>query len=144
MQPYGYFPATYNPYQSQSYAQSVQVQQPPVQTNGGFIRVQNEQEARAYQMQPGTSLTFLDENSPFCYTKTLDFSQLDRPIFRKFELVEVTDTAQSAQNTPQGTSADKGIDLTAYALKADVDALRARIDALQKALDDTGRKDDAE
>lgn len=123
----GYYPATYqNPYmQMQMQAQPQQAQ------SSGFIPVQNENEARMYPIAPGTSATFIDENAPFCYTKTVGTSQLDRPTFKKFQLVEVVDTSQSVQNALQGASDNSAIDLTAYALKADMDALADRIAALE-------------
>ncbi len=129
------FPASYsNPY----YAQNQPPAPPQMQTHtqsGGFIRVQSENEARMYPIQPGTSATFIDENQPYCYTKTLDFSQLDRPIFKRFRLVEETEPPQSAQNAPQTALQDKGIDLAEYALKADTEALSARIDELQALIE---------
>ena len=127
---YGYYPAGYNnPYMPM---QSIpQPQQAPQQSASGFIPVQSENEARMYPIAPGTSATFIDENAPFCYTKTVGASQLDRPIFKKFRLVEEIDTAQNTQNATQAPSHDNTIDLTAYALKADMDALAARIAALE-------------
>jgi hypothetical protein len=59
--------------------------QPPVNSMGGFIPVQNENEARMYRLAPGTSATFIDENAPYCYTKTEGVSQLDRPIRKEAE-----------------------------------------------------------
>ena len=128
---FGGFPATYsNPYYMQNQAQSVPTPT-GIQQNSGFIRVQSENQARAYPIQPGMSLTFIDESMPYCYTKTLDFSQLDRPIFKRFRLVEETDAPQSAQKVPQEPSDVQAIDLTLYATKADMDVLEARIKALE-------------
>jgi hypothetical protein len=79
------FPVGYQNYYPQ-YQQGY-VQQPQTQNNG-FIRVQNENEARMYPVAPGNSLIFIDENAPFCYTKTVDTSQLDRPKFEKYRLVK--------------------------------------------------------
>jgi hypothetical protein len=79
------FPIGYQNYYPQ-YQQGY-VQQPQTQDNG-FIRVQNENEARMYPVAPGNSLIFIDENAPFCYTKTVDTSQLDRPKFEKYRLVK--------------------------------------------------------
>lgn len=142
MNPYSGFPATYsNPYYMQN--QAYTSQNPPGQQqmqSGGFIRVQSENQARMYPIQPGTSATFIDENAPYCYTKTLDFSQLDRPIFKKFRLVEETDTSSNAQNAPQTAGQDIGVDLDEYALKADLNVLNERLEALQKAYEDLQRK----
>lgn len=56
--------------------------------NGGLVNVRNMIEARNYPVAPGNSVTFKDENSPYIYTKTMGFSQLDRPIFEVFRLVK--------------------------------------------------------
>lgn len=56
--------------------------------NGGFVSVRSEQDARAYPVAIGNSVTFLDETSQYVYTKTMGFSQLDRPVFKKYKLVE--------------------------------------------------------
>lgn len=128
---YGYYPNAYYPqYQTQS--MQAQTTQPPVSTMGGFIPVQNENEARMYRLAPGMSATFIDENAPYCYTKTEGVSQLDRPIFKRFRLVEETEPPQS---TPQGTQSgaqNGGIDLSPYATQADMDALAARMSNLER------------
>jgi len=53
----------------------------------GFVSVRSEQEARNYPVAYGNSVTFKDETSPYIYTKTMGFSQLDRPVFEKFKIV---------------------------------------------------------
>lgn len=69
----------YNPYFNQ-----------PVQQfqNNGFVSVRSEAEARNYPVAYGNSVTFKDETSPYVYTKTMGFSQLDRPVFEKYKLVK--------------------------------------------------------
>ena len=59
--------------------------------NGGFISVASEEDARRYPVAPGNSVTFKNENAPYVYTKTMGFSQLDRPLFEKFRLVKEED-----------------------------------------------------
>lgn len=66
--------------------QAVQSQQP--QSGNGFVSVRSEAEARSYPVAYGNSVTFKDENAPYIYTKTMGFSQLDRPIFDKYKLVK--------------------------------------------------------
>ena len=84
-----YFPVTYqpnyygqpNPYYQQmqqnammqqnqqmqnAQQQSQQMQQPAIQQSG-FVLVPSEQEARNYPVAPGNSITFKDENAPYCY-----------------------------------------------------------------------------
>lgn len=139
---YGYYPNAYYPqYQTQS--MQAQTTQPPVNSMGGFIPVQNENEARMYPIAPGTSATFIDENSPYCYTKTLGASQLDRPTFKKFRLVEETETPQDVPQGTQSGVSNGGIDLSAYATKADMDALAARMSALERIVSKYEQSSDA-
>lgn len=60
---------------------------PQIQSNG-FVSVRSEAEARNYPVAYGNSVTFKDETSPYVYTKTMGFSQLDRPVFEKYKLVK--------------------------------------------------------
>ena len=71
----------YNPYYFYN-----QQNQPPQQN--GLIIVRSEEEARNYPIAYGNSVTFKDESSPYVYTKTMGFSQLDKPVFEKFKLVK--------------------------------------------------------
>lgn len=80
--PYNY---NVNPYM---YQQPMPQQQPLQIQNGGFISVRSEQDARSYPVAPGNSVTFKDEMAPYVYTKTMGFSQLDRPIFEKYKLIK--------------------------------------------------------
>lgn len=78
--PYGnYFNNANNNYPNQM--------QPQIQ-NGGFVMVRSEMEARNYPVAFGNSVTFKDETAPYIYSKTMGFSQLDRPIFEKYKLVK--------------------------------------------------------
>lgn len=94
---YGYYP-TFQPYQNpyQNPYQQLQMpqQQPQAQgiQNGGFISVRSIEEALNWPLAPGNSLMFKDENSPYVYTKTRGFSQLDQPVFEKYRLVKEEDS----------------------------------------------------
>lgn len=141
----------YSPYQSQ-YASQMQipqmmqqqmqqpVQQPmqqPMQAmqmpqqpqypvmQSGFVRVPNENEARMYPVAPGTSVTFIDENAPYCYTKTMDRSQLDRPKFEKYRLVKEEDVPAVAQEGQGQASKAPDVNLDDYTKKAEFDAFKA-------------------
>ena len=72
--------------------------QPQIQ-NGGFVLVRSETEAMNYPIAFGTSVTFKDETAPYIYSKTMGFSQLDRPIFEKFKLVKEEPNANGSENT---------------------------------------------
>lgn len=140
-----YYPVTYNPYQQ--YQQPVvnypQIQQP--QQQGNFVRVSNETEARNYPVAPGNSVTFIDENAPYCYTKTAGFSQLDPPKFVKYRLVREDELP--AQNDATTAANVQPVNSIAYADKAALDALRAEFDTLKSQVNELtskARKDDTD
>lgn len=122
-----------------------QSQQPPVQQaapaqpaiqNGGFVRVQNENAARMYPVAPGNSVTFVDDNAPFCYVKTMGFSQLEAPKFERYRLVKEDDSPSPVQQAAPAQPVMPDINLDAFALKTDVGALRDDMAALRKQVED--------
>lgn len=140
---YPYYPTynpNFNPYMQQ------QMQQPQNQQiqNGGLVSVRSEDEARNYPVAPGNSVTFKNESAPFVYTKTMGFSQLDRPVFERFRLVK-----EDAENAPKPDDKKQDIDMSVYALKTDlgaiiaeIDAIKATVDAMQKKPAKKEKKDD--
>jgi hypothetical protein len=88
-----------------------------------FVNVRSELEARNYPVGYGNSITFKDETQPYVYTKTMGFSQLDRPVFEKYRLVK-----EEAQESPQ---ISQGGEHTTYATKTELGALRDVVEALQ-------------
>ena len=87
------------PLQGNSYPYPVAVPQYPVNQqiqNGGLISIGSEDEARAYPIAPGNSITFKDENQPYVYVKTMGFNQMEQPTFKKYKLVE-----EKAPQTPE-------------------------------------------
>ena len=98
MMQYGY------PYYPQMYQQPMPQMQAPQQVqqirNGGIVSVANEQVARNYPVAPGMTVTMRDESAPYLYEKTMGFSQLDQPIFRKARIV-FEDDAQIAKDTAE-------------------------------------------
>lgn len=108
----------YYPYQQQYQ----QIQQQPMQIqNGGLVSVRGIEEARNYPVAPGNSVTFKDETSPYVYTKTQGFSQLDRPVFEKYRLVKEEDVSIPVEK-PE------------YALKTDITSLKAEMEEIRKKL----------
>mgnify|MGYP007038178123 CR=1 FL=1 len=83
----------------QAYAPPQSVQQPQIRS-GGIVTVANEDEARRYPVAPGYTVTMRDETKPYLYEKTMGFSQLDQPIFRKARLVFEDDTPQTQESAP--------------------------------------------
>ena len=133
---YNYQQQAYPQTQMQMTAQNQQTQ-PQIQ-NGGFIQVHNEDEARNYPIAPGNSVTFKDENAPYVYTKTMGFSQLDRPIFEKYRLVKEDD--MPTQNPPVSAEIAQQTDNIDYALKTDLTALQTEIDALKQRIEELTAK----
>lgn len=139
--PYGYYQPMQQPMQQQIQQPMQQPLQQPVQPqiqNGGFVSVRSEEEARNYPVAPGTSVTFKDENAPFCYTKTKGFSQLEEPFFEKYKLVKVETSTMPSESPvePQPVQFDN------YVLKDDfqrlmdtVDTISDEIELLQKKVD---------
>lgn len=111
-------------YQNQYYNQypSQNQQQTAIQS-GNLISVPNESEARMYPVAPGNSVTFKDENQPYIYTKTMGFSQLDRPVFERYKLIK-----EEIAEQPLPQNADK------YALKNDLADLVNKVMDLQEEI----------
>lgn len=136
--PYGY--PYYNPYayqpQQAQYSPPQQQNQPQPQQNSqqiqhsGFVLVQSEQEARAYPVAPGNSITFKDETAPYCYVKTMGFNQLDRPTFERYRLVK-EDMPQDAVKSPTGHDSDEHGNCVSFDAKREIDALWREIEALK-------------
>lgn len=145
-----YYPASYQPMYQQGYQQptpTVQQTQPqqsyaPNQNqiqNGGFVPVRSEAEARAYPVAPGNSITFKNETAPYCYTKTMGFSQLEAPRFEKYRLVkeDEPETSEASGEVKQeyvskadfGVVVDsvKGLNEVVALMKSDVDGLKSDV-----------------
>lgn len=136
------FPMNYSQYNmpmpNQGIGQFPQQMQPSYQSqqiqSSGFIPVPSEEVARNYPVAPGNSVTFKNENAPYVYTKTMGFSQLDRPVFEKYKLVREDDAAVDGQG-PQESSANleetqKAIDDINNQIKdiwTEIDELKAQI-----------------
>ena len=129
--PYGYQQMKQQAQQNQAQAQAQQAQRPTVQQ--GFVLVQSEQEARSYPVAPGNSITFKDESGPFCYVKTMGFSQLDRPTFERYRLVKEEDAQEPVSAPQSGEASGQGSGI-AYALQSDVDKLWDELEAVKAKL----------
>jgi hypothetical protein len=95
--------------------------------NGGFVSVRSEMEARNYPVAYGNSITFKDETAPYVYTKTMGFSQLDRPVFEKFKLVR--EDAQEPISEPKTAEVDNS---AINGLKDEIGQIWKEIEALKK------------
>jgi hypothetical protein len=97
-------------------------------TQNSFVTVRGENEARSYPIAPGNSITFKDETAPYIYTKTMGFSQLDRPVFEKYRLTkEESPIIEPKQDEP--------INLPLDDIKAEISEIRALYDELREKID---------
>lgn len=134
-----FFPAGYMPYYN-TQIQPQDAYNPQQQMNtqamqnrmqNGFVRVQSEEQARQYPVSQGTSVIFIDENAPYCYTKTMDMSQLDKPRFEKYRLVKET-TGEPHEEDPKET---KKLSERLSNVESEIEQLRNRLseyEAVQK------------
>lgn len=118
-----YFNQFYNPTYVPNYQQNQTIQ------DGGFVLIPSEQDAWAFPIRHGTSVTFRDEKLPYIYTKTLGFSQMDSPIFEKYRLIK--ETSQNAQNA---TETIKDEELPIYVTKSEFEAIREEMEALKNTV----------
>lgn len=137
---YGY------PYYQQMYQQPAQIpQQPQIPQqirSGGIVSVSGEEEARRYPVAPGYTVTMRDDTAPYLYEKTMGFSQLDQPIFRKARIV-FEDTANPAQNKLEQPQSQQVVyaelsqlEALRDAVSADLNSLRAMIESVTKQEDE--------
>lgn len=135
--PYYQNPQMQTPTHMQNASQNQQPQ------NAGFVSVPSEDVARNYPVAYGNSVTFKNENAPYIYTKTMGFSQLDRPTFEKFKLIK----EEAPTEQPEPVQAPKvevkdfteDIDKLKTDLvnaRVDIDNLKADIDDLRSELED--------
>lgn len=122
MNPYNYFPMTY---QNQYYTQQQQQQQTPQAFNGGYVTVRSEEEARNYPVAMGASVTFFNETQPFCYKKSAGTSPLDPPTFEVYKILKVGSDVK-----PQNNTEDNSISSEISALKKQVAELQDKYNEL--------------
>ena len=117
----------YNPYSSivaPTYAPPQSVQQPQIRS-GGIVTIANEDEARRYPVAPGYTVTMRDETKPYLYEKTMGYSQLDQPIFRKARLVFEDDAPQTQESAPAPEKSPEPT--TVYAELSQLEALKTSV-----------------
>lgn len=155
---YDYAGRPYYPPMNSIYMQPIPQMQPQQQQqsaqpqirSGGIVSVANEDEARRYPVAPGYTVTMRDENSPYIYEKTMGFSQLDQPIFRKARIV-FEDDEQNTKKTAEKPEAPavvyaelSQLEALRAAVAADLNALRAMIDAVADQKKPAPRKKEAD
>lgn len=140
MQNYNQFYPQYNPMMTyyQQQLQNMQAQQPiqqPAQIqDGGVVCVKDETAARNYPIAPGVSMTLIDEPRQHLFIKTMGFNQLEKPVFKKFQLIPESenngDLNSVSPETVKDTSEDlkpqiEGIQREIEGIKAEIEKLKA-------------------
>ena len=125
-------------------------QQPQQIRSGGIVSVSGEDEARRYPVAPGYTVTMRDETGPYLYEKTMGFSQLDQPIFRKARIVfeDAQETAQNKQEQPSKPDVVYAelsqLEALRDAVAADLNALRTMVETLAEQKKPASRKKEAD
>lgn len=131
--PYGMNP--YAQMAMQQYQQNMQMQQPqPQAQSNAIIHVPSEEVARRWDVAPNSSVTFIDDSKPYCYTKSMGMSMLEAPVFKRFKLVEETEPvpANDGQTVSDQQTPMPQVDLSAYMTKAEFESYKAIIEDMQK------------
>lgn len=133
----GAMPDMLNQYKGQ-YQQPMPMQQPipqmPIQSNGGLIWVDNEEQAKNYLVAPNNVVPMFDKNSPQMYIKSADGAGM--PTFKKYKLTDFEE-ADNASKTPQKHECQCG---GKFVSKEDFKALQGEFEALRSELDELKAK----
>ena len=124
------FPATYQPMYFPQQYQPQMPQQPAQQQQNNIIWVSGEAGAKAYLVSPNTTVQLWDSDENVIYLKSADASGMP-----SMKILDYTIRSQTPANGPVSGSAPRMVDSSAYATKADVEALAGQIDTLRAELD---------
>ena len=140
-QPYyngGYYPQYQNgavpdmlgQYKGQYQQMPMQPVQQPIQSNGGLIWVDNEEQAKNYLVAPNNVIPMFDKSSSAMYIKSADGAGM--PTFKKYKLIDVDEeTPKNAPKKHECTCGDKFITKEEFnALKGDFERLTAKVEEM--------------
>lgn len=93
-----------------------------------LITVPSEAAARNYPVAYGHSVILKDETAPYIYSKTMGFSQLDKPVFEKYKLIkeETTEVAPAVNNEFDMKFRFDEIDRQMKTMWAEIESLRGK------------------
>ena len=125
-----------NPYAQMAMQQLQQnMQMPPPQTQSNtIVHVPSEEVARRWDVAPNSSVTFIDDSKPYCYTKSMGMSMLEAPVCKRVRLVEEAETTpiNNDQSDGQPQPAVPQIDLSEYITKTEFESYKKIIEDMQK------------
>lgn len=116
----GAVPDMLNQYKGQYQQMPMQPVQQPIQSNGGLIWVDNEEQAKNYLVAPNNVVPMFDKSSSAMYIKSSDGAGM--PTFKKYKLIDVDEeTPKNAPTTHKCTCGDK------FATKEQLSAVEGKI-----------------
>ena len=125
----GAVPDMLNQYKGQYQQMPMQPVQQTIQSNGGLIWVDNEEQAKNYLVAPNNVIPMFDKSSSAMYIKSADGAGM--PTFKKYKLIDVDEeTPKNAPKTHECTCGGK------YATKEQINDLRAKLDDLTAKYED--------
>ena len=125
MQGYPYMQNYQHPMQ-----QTQPIQQPAQIQDGGVVCVKDETAARNYPIAPGVSMTLIDEPRQHLFIKTMGFNQLEKPIFKKFQLIPENENNGDISGVPPETKKD-----TSESLKPQIESLQREIEGIKAEIE---------
>ena len=125
-----------NQYKGQYQQMSMQqpIPQMPIQSNGGLIWVDNEEQAKNYLVAPNNVVPMFDKNSSQMYIKSADGAGM--PTFKKYKLTDF----EEADNTLKTPTEHKCTCGDKFVLKNDFKALQSEFEALKGELEELKAK----
>lgn len=125
----GAVPDMLNQYKGQYQQMPMQPVQQPIQSNGGLIWVDNEEQAKNYLVAPNNVIPMFDKSSSAMYIKSADGAGM--PTFKKYKLIDVDEeTPKNTPTTHKCTCGDK------FATKEQIDEIKGKINALEAKLNE--------
>lgn len=122
-----------NPYAQMAMQQMQMPQMQPQTQSNAIIHVPSEDVARRWDVAPNSSVTFIDDSKPYCYTKSMGMSMLEAPVFKRFRLVEEAEPPLTNENSEmQNQTATPQIDMSEYLTKAEFESYKTVIEDMQK------------
>ena len=119
----GAVPDMLGQYKGQYQQMPMQPVQQPIQSNGGLIWVDNEEQAKNYLVAPNNVIPMFDKSSSAMYIKSADGAGM--PTFKKYKLIDVDE--ETPKNAPKTHECTCGVK---FATKEQINALEGKIDDL--------------
>lgn len=129
----GAVPDMLGQYKGQYQQMPMQPIQQPIQSNGGLIWVDNEEQAKNYLVAPNNVVPMFDKSSSAMYIKSSDGAGM--PTFKKYKLIDVDE--EMPKNTPtthKCTCGDK------FATKEQLNAVEGKINDILAMYDELKEK----